>query len=71
MSDVSPQSGPQRTLMIQIAFANRDFMSTRPNLPPRVSKKSTAKRHREAATAAIAMLVERFPRCFAIKHRIT
>jgi hypothetical protein len=30
-----------------------------------------SKRHREAATAAIALLVERFLKCFAIKHRIT
>src|SRR5262249_55445136 len=31
MSDLSPQSGPKRTLMIQIAVTNRDFMSTRPS----------------------------------------
>ena len=30
-SDLSPQSGPKRTLMIQIAVTNRDFMSTRPS----------------------------------------
>jgi hypothetical protein len=34
MSDLSPQSGPKRTLMIQIAVTNRDFMSTRPNVGP-------------------------------------
>jgi hypothetical protein len=26
---LSPQSGPKRTLMIQIVVTNRDFMSTR------------------------------------------
>jgi hypothetical protein len=26
MSDLSPQSGPKRTLMIQIVVTNRDFM---------------------------------------------
>ena len=31
MSDLSPQSGPKRTLMIQIVD-NRDFMSTRPSV---------------------------------------
>ena len=31
MSDLSPQSGPKRTLMIQIVVTNRDFMSTRPS----------------------------------------
>ena len=30
-SDLSPQSGPKRTLD-QVAVTNRDFMSTRPNL---------------------------------------
>jgi len=30
MSDLSPQSGPKRTL-IQGAVTNRDFMSTRPS----------------------------------------
>jgi len=30
-----------------------------------------SKRHRKAAAAAITFLVERFPRSFAIKHRIT
>jgi len=29
MSDLSPQSGPKRTLMIQIVVTNCDFMSTR------------------------------------------
>jgi hypothetical protein len=33
MSDLSPQSGPKRTLMIQIVVTNRDFMSTRPRYP--------------------------------------
>ena len=31
MSDLSPQSGPKRTLIIQIIVTNRDFMSTRPS----------------------------------------
>ena len=30
MSDLSPQSGPKRTLD-QVAVTNRDFMSTRPS----------------------------------------
>jgi hypothetical protein len=29
MSDLSPQSTPKQTLMIQIVVTNRDFMSTR------------------------------------------
>jgi hypothetical protein len=31
MSDLSPQSGPKRT-MIRVAVTNRDFMSTRPSV---------------------------------------
>jgi len=30
MSDLSPQSGPKRTVMMQIAVPNRDFVSTQP-----------------------------------------
>jgi hypothetical protein len=33
MSDLSPQSEPKRTLMIQIVVTNCDFMSTRPRRP--------------------------------------
>jgi hypothetical protein len=45
MSDLSPQSGPKRT-MFRVAVTNRDFMSTRPSQAqvrePRCSSASDA-----------------------------
>src|SRR5262245_16948240 len=51
MSDLSPQSGPKRTLD-QVAVTNRDFLSTRPKRQHRVRKEADQSRAEAAQRGA-------------------